>query len=139
MQLWRFIKCMFGLTVLALIYIHMQMNIFSLAYTGKQKEQHITQLKEQNTRVEANIFELKSASYIGRKLLNKGVELKFCDGQSVVQLPGVKTSAGETQLAASQTGTTNPFSKLLAWRFPREAQAKEQKSMKPWDETISKR
>ena len=50
MQLWRFIKFMFGLTILALIYIHMQMNIFSLAYDGKQKEQNIVRLKEQNGR-----------------------------------------------------------------------------------------
>jgi len=135
MQLWRFIKFMFGITLLALIYIHMQMNIFSLAYVGKQKEQHITQLKEQNARVSTNIFELKSASYLGRKLLKKGAELKFCDGQSVVQLPGTRKLSSQTQLVASQKETKNPFSKLLTWRFPREAQAKERKSVKPWERT----
>ena len=133
MQLWRFIKFMFGLTLLALIYIHMQMNIFSLAYDGKQKENRIVRLKEQNSRVSNNIFELKSASYLGRKILNENAKLRFCDESNVVQLASTKKSSGQPQLASNQENKTNPLSKLLAWRFPQEAHAEVQKSRKPWE------
>ncbi len=132
MQLWRFIKCMFGLTVLALIYIHMQMNIFSLAYDGKQKEQHIVRLREQNGRVANNIFELKSANYIGRKMLDREAKFKFYDEQSVVKIATSQISSDQEQLAAQQDRVGNALARILAWRFPREAQAEEQKSVKPW-------
>lgn len=134
MQLWRFIKCMFGITLLALIYIHMQMNIFSLAYDGKQKEQHIVRLKEQNTRVSNNIFELKSATYLGRKLLKEDGVLKFCDNESVVEIVAGKKLYGQQELASNQRKTSNPLAKLFQWRFPREAQAKERRSIKPWEQ-----
>lgn len=133
MQLWRFIKFMFGLTILALIYIHMQMNIFSLAYDGKQKEQNIVRLKEQNGRVSSNVFELKSASYLGRKMLKENAKLKFFDDKSIVRLVTAKKSSGQEKLASTHNKKTNPLSRLLTWRFPVEAHAKEQKSTKPWE------
>ena len=129
MQLWRFIKFMFVVTVLALIYIHMQMNIFSLAYEGKQKEQRIVRLREQNGRVSNNIYEMKSASHLGRRLLTTKTELKFCDDQSVVRLVSGKKSPDEIKMASRQD---NPFSAFLQ-RFSREAHAKEQQSLKPWE------
>ena len=133
MQLWRFIKFMSGLTLLALIYIHMQMNIFSLAYDGKQKEQHIVRLKEQNVRVSNNISELKSASYLGHKIFNENVKLRFSDESNVVQLAAAKKSSGQPQMASNQENKANPLSKLFAWRFPQEAHAQERKSRKPWE------
>lgn len=134
MQLWRFIKCMFGITLLALIYIHMQMNIFSLAYKGKEKEQHVVRLKEQNSRVSNNIFELKSASYLGRKMFTENGSLKFRDGKNIVKVITVKRPSSKAQLASNQKNkNSGPLSKFLQWRFPREAQAKERKSLKPWE------
>ncbi|MEW5895131.1 MAG: hypothetical protein AB1650_05185 [Candidatus Omnitrophota bacterium] len=134
MQLWRFIKFMFGVTALALIYIHMQMNIFSLAYQGKHKEQQISRLREQNGRVSNSIYELKSANYLGRRLLGEKTGLRFCDDQSIVKFVSSKQTSAETRLASSrQESRSNPFSALLQWRFPNEAHAKEQKSLKPWE------
>lgn len=134
MQLWRFIKGMFWVTILALIYIHMQVGIFSLAYDGKQKEQHITRLQEQNGRVANNIFELKSANYIGQKMLNREAKLKFYDEQSIIQIVASKPiAADQGQLVSHQDNTANSFTRFLAWRFPREAQAKEDQPLKPWE------
>jgi hypothetical protein len=111
----------------------MQMNIFSLAYDGKQKEQHIVRLKEQNVRVGNNISELKSASYLGRRILSENAGLQFCDESNIVQLAAAKKSSGQSQLASHQENKANPLSKLLAWRFPQEAHAEERMSRKPWE------
>jgi|GEM_PF-552539 len=133
MQLWRFIKFVSGLTLVALIYIHMQMNIFSLAYDGKQKEDHILRLKEQNGRVANNIFELKSAGYLGRKLLRENAGLKFCDQENVVRVGSEKKGSGRQELASRQKTETNPLSKLFTWHFPSVAHAEEKASPKPWE------
>ncbi|HSV43624.1 MAG TPA: hypothetical protein VLJ10_03630 [Candidatus Bathyarchaeia archaeon] len=131
MQLWRFIKGMFGVTVLALIYIHMQMNIYALAYEGKQREEHIVRLKEQNTRVANDIFQLKSASHLGRKLLDQDAQLKFCDQNSVVRMASTRVSTEQSKLASDNQSKTNPFMKLFTWRSP-VAHAEERESRKPW-------
>lgn len=133
MRLWRFIKFMFGLTILALIYIHMQMNIFSLAYEGKQKQQKVVRLQEQNGRVSNNVFELKSASYLGRKMLKENVKLKFYDEKNVVKLLSGKRPSARNKLASNQNEKSNPLSKLFSWRFPSVAHAEEQKNRKPWE------
>ena len=121
------------MTVLALIYIHMQMNIFSLAYDGKQKEENIVRLKEQNGRVANNIFELKSASYLGRKMLKESARLKFYDEKNVVRVVSENNNLARKELASAQGTRTNPLSKLFTWHFPSVAHAKEQKSSKPWE------
>jgi len=48
MQLCKFIKVMGVIIVLALTYIHMQMQIVDLAYKGNRKEQQIKTLIEGN-------------------------------------------------------------------------------------------
>jgi len=133
MQLWRFIKFVSGLTVVALIYIHMQMNIFSLAYDGKQKEDHILRLREQNGRVANNIFELKSADYLGRKLLQGNAGLKFCDQAHVVRVVSDKKGDGRQELASRQKTEANPLSRIFTWHFPSVAHAEEQAIIKPWE------
>jgi hypothetical protein len=132
MQLWRFIKCMFCVTVVALIYIHMQMNIFSLAYDGKQKEQHLARLMEQNGRVLNNIFELKSANHIGRTMLTREAGFKFYDGKNVVQIAAARPEPDQEQSIERVDGKINGVLRFLTSRFPREAQAKEDQAVKPW-------
>ena len=56
MRLLKLIRMMTVVTILALIYIHMQMNIFALAYQGKKKEKQITKIKEMNGALTYNIL-----------------------------------------------------------------------------------
>ena len=132
MQLSRFIKYMGCVTVLALIYIHMQMNIFCLAYDGRQKEQHVARLREQNGRVAGSIFELKSANSMGRKMLSQDARLKFYDENNVVQIAVAKPQSGLVRGAAPYQERANPFSRFWTWRFPSDAQAKESPELEPW-------
>jgi len=46
MKLGKFLKWVSIVTVLALVYIHMQMQIIGLAYEGNAKEEQIRELSE---------------------------------------------------------------------------------------------
>ncbi|HRZ41031.1 MAG TPA: hypothetical protein P5246_08480 [Candidatus Omnitrophota bacterium] len=131
MKLMKFIQFMFVVTLVAMIYVHMQMRIFSLAYEGKKREQKITQLKENNGAVAYDILELKSASHLGRKVLKQDRTLKFYDQTSVVRLKTDRLEDPQAQqLAVSEK--TNPLLKLLSFRAQAEARAAEHRPLKPW-------
>lgn len=131
MKLMKFIQFMFVVTLVAMIYVHMQMRIFSLAYDGKKREQKITHLRESNGAVAYDILELKSASHLGKKVLKQDRTLRFYDQNSIVRLKADRLDASETQqLAASEK--VNPLLKLLSFRAQAEARAAEHRPLKPW-------
>ncbi|MCK5178691.1 MAG: hypothetical protein KAR32_04110, partial [Candidatus Omnitrophica bacterium] len=65
MHLCKFLKFMGVVIVLALTYIHMQMQIVDLAYRGNNKEQQIRTLIEENGNTTYKILMLKSANHLG--------------------------------------------------------------------------
>jgi len=119
-------------TALALIYIHMQMQIIDLAYQGKRKEKNITKLTEKNGTVSYNILTLKSSNNLGRKLLAENSDLQFRDKGDVVELVAVDPDAGQPRvLAASQSRSTNPILSFFS-RPEAEARAQERKPFRLW-------
>lgn len=132
MRLSSSLKCMSFVTLLALIYIHMQMQIIDLAYQGKRKEKDIIKLVEENGMVSYNILALKSSNNLGRKLLAKDSDLRFRDRGSVVELAVADPEAGQPRiLTASQSKPTNPILNFFL-RSEAEARAQERKSLRPW-------
>jgi hypothetical protein len=111
-------------TLVALVYIHMQMNIISLAYQGKNKEKTIRGLSEDNGYLTYSILTLKSANNIGGRLLNEESDLKFIDPENVEFLP---TSAEMTDeeiipMARMEREKVNFFVNFLS--FGAQAEAK---------------
>lgn len=86
MRLPKCLKCVCFLTVLALMYIHMQMQIIDLAYQGKDRETEIRQLLEENGNETYTILNLKSANHIGNKMLTEDSDLHFVDPVDVIQV-----------------------------------------------------
>jgi cell division protein FtsL len=86
MKLIRIAKGMIFLTVLALIYIHMQMQIYDLAYEGKSREKLVRELKDRNGTITYNILKLKSSNHLGDQLLEENSELRFLDNENVVEV-----------------------------------------------------
>ncbi len=85
----RLSKCIQGvsfLTLIALIYIHMQMQVYDLAYQGQEKRKHIQKISEANALTAYQILELKSVNHLGRRLLAHDQQLRFRDNRSIVQL-----------------------------------------------------
>jgi cell division protein FtsL len=82
----HFLKGMVVVTVMALLYIHLQMNIYALAYQGKKREAKIEKLAEHHAAVKNDIMRLKSSSNIGRELLSKEKEYQFASRNNVVEV-----------------------------------------------------
>ena len=134
MRLIKFIKCMSLLTVLTLVYIHMQMQIFDLAYRGKQKEMVINDLSEQNGTIAYDILKMKSAHHLGTNLLAEGSGLRFRDDESVIKLAVTpEPPQGEVVLRTAGLSARQNIMKFLSAHFTREAQAQEkQVASRPW-------
>ena len=69
MSLAKFTKYTVSVTFIALVYIHMQMQIVELAYRGQVKEAQIKDLTDKNGHVFYAISKLKSANHLGQRLL----------------------------------------------------------------------
>ena len=112
-------------TLVALVYIHMQMNIISLAYQGKNKEKTIRGLLEDNGYLTYSILSMKSASNIGGRLLNEKSEMEFIDPQNVEIIP---TSADGTEeeiipIARLEREKLNFFVNFLSFGTQAEAES----------------
>ncbi len=133
MSLFKFIKAIIFCTVLALIYIHMQMQIYALAYEGKKREQEIVSLSERNGVLAYEILSLKSAHNLGERVLgNNQSRLKFCDNQNVVQIVTTKPEMQKVAMSTTKTSKANFLLNLFA-KTGTAAHAEEETSViKPW-------
>ena len=95
MRLMKFSKWIFFITILSLVYIHLQMKIFTLAYQRTAKEKQIRRLIEQNGHLTHEILKLKSANNIGTKLLSDKSGMQFVDQSHVLRIKASKEYQGE--------------------------------------------
>jgi len=86
MRLLRVIKFILPLTILSLVYIHMQMRIIELAYQSKTKENEIQQLTEANENINYTILTLKSANNLGIKMLSEHSDMHFMDPLDIMRV-----------------------------------------------------
>jgi len=108
------------ITIMALLYIHMQMKIFELAYRGKDKEKIIHELNDSNGALSHQILTLKSANNLGNQLLDRDNSLQFMDNQRVMT---VTTSAKVQHLAQPRPKVPNPMADLFSFLGAQEAKA----------------
>jgi cell division protein FtsL len=108
-------------TIIALLYIHMQMRIFELSYNGKDKEKIIHELNDNNGALSHQILTLKSANNLGNQLLDKNNSLQFMDNERVMT---VAASAGAMQrLGQPKAKVENPVWNLFSFLGAQEAKA----------------
>lgn len=100
MKVGNFLKIMLLVTTMAVLYIHLQMSIYSLAYQGKKREDKIDKLVENNVNMRNDILRLKSSENIGQQLLVKEKDYKFVSRSNVVEV---------------EAAGSNPMSGLLAF------------------------
>lgn len=122
MRLSTFFKFMVFVTMLSLIYINLQMQIYDLAYQGKQKEGQIIKISEENGNVTYNILRIKSSNNLGTYLLDERSDMRFLDDSKIVEL---ETGAvAEEVLASGPIKKTNNILSFL--NLPLQAEAKPQ-------------
>lgn len=127
MKLVPCIKCICLVSILSLVYIHLQMQIFDLAYQGKKKEKIIKNISEENGHINYQISCLKSAHHLGSKVLANNSEMQFADKESVVQL--VTSERINDSLDVFNESLVkkkkNPLLSLLSIDLQKEARAQE--------------
>ena len=111
-------------TIVALSYIHMQMQIIDLAYQGNQREQQIRSLVEENGNSMYNILMLKSANHLGAAMFNEGSDMQFADTDAIIQITASEEFFMDNYLRAEpkHAQRANPLLSLLS--FGAEAEAK---------------
>ncbi len=127
MKLSHFFKLVVGVTFLSLIYIHMQMKIFDLAYQVKKREQLIRKLNENHGNLTYNTLKLKSAHNLGYKLLAEDSSMQFLDNSQIVKIESPQRLARTENIALSSTAKkrTNPILSFLSLRSQAEAKPQE--------------
>ena len=113
MKLNKIIHTLGMLTLMSLVYIHMQMRIFDLAYQGKNKEKRIQELQDDNGRNNYHILYLKSANHLGTRMLDEDLHLEFISQDRVQQ---ISTPASGRTAPRSLTLTQADNTPAKAWR-----------------------
>jgi hypothetical protein len=123
MTLLKYLRMICLITIVAFIYIHMQMQIFDLAYQGKQKERHVAQLNDDMRYVQCSILKLKSSDNLGYALLENNNGLQFIDTERVVKLSIPQQAEIEAMLVTSKKlgNHSNPVFRFLSFISPAEA------------------
>ena len=111
------------LTLLALAYIHMQMQIIDLAYAGNKKEQRIKKLIEMNGSTNYKILMLKSANHIGQIILDGGSDMQFADTGDIVRIEASEEFFAEKELVVQSRLVKRANSFLNHLPFGPEAEA----------------
>ena len=127
MKLVKCVKCTLLVSVLSLVYIHLQMQIFDLAYSGKKSERIAKKIGETNEQIHYQIYSLKSAQNIGSKLLTQNDEMQFVNNDAIVQLVAADASVADVSQIQeiSKAKKRRSIISLLSLDFQREARAQE--------------
>jgi len=86
MRLVKFIAIVGIITLVALIYVQLQVQIYEYAYNGKRKEVAFKELLDRKNNMMYNINGFESAQYLGSRLLSQDYNLQFAGKEQVVKL-----------------------------------------------------
>ncbi len=123
MNLKFWVKLMSFMTIMALIYIHMQMQIFDLAYQGSDKEKHMHELRDRNGLLTHQVLTLKSANHLGNQLLEKDGNLQFMANDHVLTLKGPAVLISQVSPLSMKGKGENSLWNFLSFLTPQEAKA----------------
>ena len=117
MKLTKFFQVMVFTTMMALIYIHLQMRIFDLAYQGKTREKRIQELSDENGTSTYHILSLQSANSLGHQLLDDKSVLQFANSDQISTLATLLPGKTEQRLALNNKdkAAANPLTGLLSF------------------------
>ncbi len=114
-------------TIMAVVYIYMQMTIIDLGYKQRMKQKNISKLREQNNYTAYTIARLKSANYLGRVMLTEGSNMQFVDCDRVFRVAVYSPSVNDRNIhtTANIRKDRSLFSGLLSLVSQAEAMAEE--------------
>lgn len=97
MRLFKFLLLVGLVTIIALIYVQLQAQIYEYAYKGKRKENALKELLDRQHNLMYNINNLESVQHIGTRFLNqKDYDLQFAGSEQIVKIAAPIQLAKET-------------------------------------------
>jgi len=85
MRLPKFLTVVILVTLIALIYVQLQVEIYEYAYKGKKRELALKELLDRKSHVLYNINNMESVQYLGARLLTQD-NLQFVGSDQMVKL-----------------------------------------------------
>ena len=116
---------MLVVTMVAVSYIHMQMQIFDLAYLGKDQERAIARLDQQKQQLTYNVLSIKSAHNLGHEMLGDESEMEFANPNDIVLISATETDVIDQQPADRQLTAANRNMFLNVLTFATRAEARD--------------
>ena len=126
MKLFRSIAGIAVLTLVALVYVHQQVELVKLSYSIDAKEKKLKDMLDHKERLDYNINNLEDPSRLEKILMSKNIDVGFPGKYNVVKV--AKSSDRDDQDRMRSSGIDKRFNVLGIADFlsPRaEAQAKE--------------
>lgn len=123
MRLVKFILIIGLITLIAIIYVQLQVQIYEYAYKGKKKETVFKELLDKKSNTLYNINSLESIQYLGTRLLSSDYNLQFAGKEQVVKL-AVPLQLAETinpEIKGSENQKTNFLVNLFSLKSQAEA------------------
>jgi len=118
MRLSKFLILLVLVTVVSLIYVQLQIEIFKQAYQGSLNESRLRDVLDDNSILMYNILALKSAQNVGEILLSGEQSLQFAKKQQIaeVKIP-VQVNASSQRVKPKP----NFFARIFALKSQAEA------------------
>ena len=126
MRVFRHTLSIFLITLVALLYVHQQVELVKLSYSIDAKEKKLKDMLDHKERLDYNINNLEDPARLEKILMSKNIDVAFPGKYNVVKVAKVTPGSAEDRLRSS--GIDKKFNVLGIADFlsPRaEAQAKE--------------
>ena len=126
MRLFRSIASIAVLTLVALVYVHQQVELVKLSYSIDAKEKKFKEMLDHKERLDYNINNLEDPSRLEKILMSKNIDVAFPGKYNVVKVAKVTTGSAEDRLRSSSIDKKFNVFGIADFLSPRaEAQAKE--------------
>ena len=126
MRLFRSIASIALLTLVALVYVHQQVELVKLSYSIETKEKKLKDMLDHKERLDYNINNLEDPSRLEKILMSKNIDVAFPGKYNVVKVAKVTTGSAEDRLRSSSIDKKFNIFGIADFLSPRaEAQAKE--------------
>ena len=126
MRLFRSIASIAVLTLVALVYVHQQVELVKLSYSIESKEKKLKDMLDHKERLDYNINNLEDPSRLEKILMSKNIDVAFPGKYNVVKVAKLTDKSAEDRLRSSSIDKKFNVFGITDFLSPRaEAQAKE--------------
>jgi hypothetical protein len=126
MRLFKSIAGVAVVTLVALVYVHQQVELVKLSYSIETKEKKLKVMLDRKERLDYNINDLESPSRLARVLLSKNIDVAFPGRYHVVKVAKTTSGSAEDRLRANSIDKKFNVFGIADFLSPRaEAQARE--------------